>query len=710
MADLDASAWPLDRLGEALDALAGRAGLSLHRLDAPTPPPSDRAGIALGSWLGWAAERLGLELEEVESAPTRLPELLRAAGPALLAVGQGGGTRVLLLLRCIRGRLCLVGPDLRVRRVPLETVHRALTADLEVGLAPEVDTLLRTAGILGPRRARAARALLDEQLAGSRVRGCWLLHTPPGAGFAHQLLAARVPQGLLAMLAVFALLYGLEVLGWGLIGRGALDGRLDPGWLIAWVLLLLGNVPLGLVGQRLQARVALETGALLKRRLLAGALNMEIDAIRRQGAGHLLGQVIESQALESLALNGGFAVLVALVELALAAWVLGQGAGGGPQVLLLCAWLLLAVALGWRYAQALGRWTRARLDLTHDLVESLVGHRTRLAQGSPDSRHQAEDQALERFLALSAGLDRRLVPLFGGLPRGWLVVGLAGLVPAFVLGDASTAGLAIGLGGVLLAWRAFGGAVSGLAALARAGIAWEAVAPLFRAAGALEAAAGSPPQIPGPGQSVQRPGGAPVLVQARNLSFRYRPQGEPVLHGCDISIRHGERVLVEGPSGGGKSTLAALLAGLRRPEAGLLLLAGLDRATLGAGWRRLVAAAPQFHENHVLTASLAFNLLLGRCWPPAETDLDEAEDLCRELGLGPLLERMPSGLMQMVGETGWQLSHGERSRLYLARALLQGAPLVVLDESFAALDPETLGECLACALRRADTLLVIAHP
>ena len=71
---------------------------------------------------------------------------------------------------------------------------------------------------------------------------------------------------------------------------------------------------------------------------------------------------------------------------------------------------------------------------------------------------------------------------------------------------------------------------------------------------------------------------------------------------------------------------------------------------------------------------------------------------------------MPSGLMQMVGETGWQLSHGERSRLYLARALLQGAPLVVLDESFAALDPETLGVCLSCALRRADTLLVIAHP
>jgi ATP-binding cassette subfamily B protein len=64
----------------------------------------------------------------------------------------------------------------------------------------------------------------------------------------------------------------------------------------------------------------------------------------------------------------------------------------------------------------------------------------------------------------------------------------------------------------------------------------------------------------------------------------------------------------------------------------------------------------------------------------------------------------------MVGETGWQLSHGEKSRLYIARALLQGAELIVLDESFAALDPENLRRALHCALARASTLFVIAHP
>ena len=67
---------------------------------------------------------------------------------------------------------------------------------------------------------------------------------------------------------------------------------------------------------------------------------------------------------------------------------------------------------------------------------------------------------------------------------------------------------------------------------------------------------------------------------------------------------------------------------------------------------------------------------------------------------------VPSGLQQTVGETGWQLSHGERSRLYIARALLQGADLVILDESFAALDPETLGRAVECVLRRARTVLV----
>ncbi|HLM47311.1 MAG TPA: ATP-binding cassette domain-containing protein, partial [Myxococcaceae bacterium] len=107
---------------------------------------------------------------------------------------------------------------------------------------------------------------------------------------------------------------------------------------------------------------------------------------------------------------------------------------------------------------------------------------------------------------------------------------------------------------------------------------------------------------------------------------------------------------------------------------------------------------------------LAMNLLLGRAWPHSTEDLNQARALCEELGLGELLARMPSGLMQMVGERGWQLSHGEQSRIFVARALLQRAPVVVLDEAFGALDPMTMRKVMACVEARASTLIVIAHP
>lgn len=82
---------------------------------------------------------------------------------------------------------------------------------------------------------------------------------------------------------------------------------------------------------------------------------------------------------------------------------------------------------------------------------------------------------------------------------------------------------------------------------------------------------------------------------------------------------------------------------------------------------------------------------------------------CRELGLGPLLDRMPAGIMEFVGEAGWQLSLGEKSRVYVARALLSGSDALVLDESFGSLDPVTLRQCLSALLVRPQSILMIAH-
>src|SRR2546423_534361 len=83
-------------------------------------------------------------------------------------------------------------------------------------------------------------------------------------------------------------------------------------------------------------------------------------------------------------------------------------------------------------------------------------------------------------------------------------------------------------------------------------------------------------------------------IEARDLVFRYRGRGEPVIRGSGLRILVGDRILLEGPSGSGKSTLAALLVGLRNADSGLLLLRGFDRQTLGEeNWRRMVVAAPQ---------------------------------------------------------------------------------------------------------------------
>jgi ATP-binding cassette subfamily B protein len=407
-----------------------------------------------------------------------------------------------------------------------------------------------------------------------------------------------------------------------------------------------------------------------------------------------------------------------MIELIVASFVLGAGAGGWGHVVLLLGTILFAGGLAHHYARRLRRWTGDRLAMTDDLVERMVGHRTRLAQEAKAHWHEGEDRALAQYLETSRDLDRAAVALQVLVPRGWFLAGFLGLVPAFLTGDHIPESMAVGVGGLVLAYRALRNLGDGLERVAAALIAWDRIAPFWKAADRREpvghprfAVAPAREAVAVPVPSSAACGNGRYLLDVRDLVFRYGDRDRPVLQGIGLRVHAGDRLLLEGPSGEGKSTLAALLAGCRIPAAGLMLLDGLDRKTLGAeGWRRRVVLAPQFHENHVFRGTLAFNALMGRGWPPRPADLDEAERVCRALGLGPLLERMPAGLNQMVGETGWQLSHGEKSRLYIARALLQGAEILILDESFAALDPETLGRTLAFVAQSAPTVLVIAHP
>jgi ATP-binding cassette, subfamily B, bacterial len=707
-ADVASLVWPPARLGEALQSLVGASE--------PGVSASVPADYASGEWLENAAEQLGFEAQAVETPYADFERQVSAMGPALIRLPAG------FLAVCkskSRSTVTVIGPDGKKHKVSPAAVRSALCSEIEAPVAKQVEQLLDRAGVAS---LKAREAILRERFSALRIRDIWVLRLPPGADFWMQLRQARVPQRLFTLAAAHAIQYVLWIAAWWVVGANVLRGRTETGWILLWALLLLTLVPLRVLITWLQGLIAFGAGARLKQRLFFGALNLEPDSIKHQGAGQLLGRVIESEAVDALALSGGFLAVAALIEIAISFFVLGAGAGGTLQAALLLIWVAVAGVFGWMYYGRNRRWTDVRLSMTHDLVESMVGHRTRLAQLAPERWHDGEDEALARYMKASRVMDSSTIALTAIVPRGWLVLGLIGLAPAFVGGEAAPARMAIAVGGMLLAYRALRRLTAGAWQLAGAAVAWQRVSVLYRAAARVpvrlpwRGAALTPQLVSGQadlektpladGRGSEEPG--ELIVQARDLVFRYG--AKPVLQRCTLDISPHDRVVLEGKSGGGKSTLVAILVGLRDPSSGTLLVGGLDRATLGAvAWRKRIAAAPQFHENHVLAETFMFNLFMGRQGTLGPADLEEADLICRELGLGDLLDRMPAGMLQMVGETGWQLSHGERSRLYIARALIQNAELVILDESFAALDPENLKRAVECVVRRAKSLLVVAH-
>ncbi len=697
--DIARLCWPALKLGEGVAALARHAGL----INTPVENTPIEGAIGFsedkGTVIERQAKRLGCEAEAVETTFADLENKLSAAHPAMLQLADAG---FLSILDGGRRTLRVLTPDLLTRRIALQDVCDALRAAVEQPSRPEYQSLLSGTKLPPARQAKVLNLLLAEQIGGRRFDKCWILRVSPGASPGRWIRQAGALSNATGMIAAHSAQYLLWLASWVVLGRLSFAGRaanqVDRGWLLAWALLLITLVPLRVLTTWLQGLLVVGIGGILKRRLLWGALRLEPDEVRHQGVGSFLGQALEAEAVETLALSGGIAGLLAVIEIVVSGFVLGRFAT------LLFVWTALTVAFGWRFLRRYQRCTNARMTVTHDLIESMVGHRTRLAQQQPEQWHEAEDQALQEYFEASRAGDGAATSLMALIPRGWLLAGLACLAPAIVAGDISGARIAIVLGGVLLAYNAFKRLTASFAEVAGAWVAWQRIAPLFHAASRRELL----PQVL---NSQESRGSSETVIEADRLSYSYRRHGTPALQAGSLVIHRGDRILLEGSSGGGKSTFASLLAGLRMPDSGLLLLNGLDRHTLGDDhWRKQVVAAPQFHENHVLTETLAFNVLMGRGWPPSAHDLAEAEAMCRELGLGDLLERMPAGIMQMVGEGGWQLSHGERSRIYVARALLQKADLVILDESFAALDPENLKGALECTLRHAETLMVIAHP
>jgi ATP-binding cassette, subfamily B, bacterial len=711
---LEILCWPHARLGEAILELSRASGLQRHSACAAERP--DCAGILNGDETFAArtrtiAARLGIEAEPAQVTYQECEQFLSRAGPALVRLPTSEGPAFLAIVSGQKQWLTLLGPERSKRRVRLDDVREAVCAGIGAEQSAAVDRLIQLAGIddlAKSQQTRIRRVLLREQIGTAPIDGIWLLRLPPGAPFFSQVRQFGLLKPAGALAGVYSGQYLLGLIAWWLVGAAILEGHLDRGWLAAWALLMLTMLPLQALATWYQGTFSIGVGGLLKRRLLFGALRLEPEEVRGQGAGQLLGQVIESEAVETLALSGGFIGLLAVFEVLIAIVVMALGAGGWFQVLLFLGWILISLQLGWIAYRRNSSWTATRLRLTHDLVEKMVGHRTRLAQERADRWHENEDPALEKYFGASEAMDRSGTLLSALVPHGWMILGVLGLAPAFMAADRSQASLAVGLGGMLLASGALQKLSMGFSSVAGASIAWSQAAPLFHAAARSEVV-GEPAFMPALSFRTAEP--QSPLIEAHDLTFSHRRRMGAVLNGASLRICDGDRVLLQGESGSGKSTLASILAGLRVQDSGLILLRGLDRDTLGLdSWRKSVAIVPQFHENHILTGTLAFNVLMGRRWPLRPEDLEQAETVCRELGLGELLDRMPAGLFQIVGENGWQLSHGERSRIFIARALLQDSDLVILDESFAVLDPQNCLRILRCASARANAILVIAHP
>jgi ATP-binding cassette subfamily B protein len=711
MEQLTAYAWEEDRLSEALAALAQQAGLIRQRppdRSLPSPNSAGTSEISLSQWIENAAICLGFEATPVRIAYTTAALTLAWIGPAILRL-DASTPRYLAVLKSTRHKLILLAPNLRAYHVSLRRVQEALCPVGAVPEETEIDRWLEEAEIPRSRRATARTILLAERIGPASFDCCWRLQLAPNVSFWRKALHCGLPQRLSSFVLAYTAYYSLWILSWWILGQSALQGRIDKGWLIAWSLLLFSQVPFQLCSNWAQRMTALGAGMLLKQHLLYGTTRLDPGQVKSQGTGLLLGKVIESETIEVLSLSGGLLQIIALIELAAAAAILHFSAFGSSQVWLLAAWLGFAGLTAWLYYRRRQSWTKARLGLSQYLIDQMGGYRTSLAQQLPEFRHLHEDQRLEEYLQASILMDNQSSYLTTLIPRGWLVLGLLGLAGAFWAGTATPAAMAVAIGGLLLAYRAFAKLSSGLVHLVDARITWEQIAVLFEAA-KQPIITGTPafamtPAHGGPG------GSHSPLLEIRELSFCYPNRSYPVITQCNMQIHTGEQFWLQGASGAGKSTLIALLMGLYPPHSGLILFSGLDRQTLGSeAWQRRILAVPQFHQNYLLTESLAFNLLMGHRWPPRHEDLLEAEGICRDLGLGDLLNRMPAGLQQVVGESGWTLSHGERSRLYIARALLQKAPLLVLDEGCTFLDPENLQQVIDYVQKKAPTLILVAHP
>jgi ATP-binding cassette, subfamily C, bacterial CydC len=425
----------------------------------------------------------------------------------------------------------------------------------------------------------------------------------------------------------------------------------------------------------------------------------DLDCFRK---GDLLSRMVaDVDALQNLYLRGLEPPLVAVLAGAVS---VGAAAAFLPAAGLVLAGGLVVAGLaspalaGFLGARAGRRQAAARGELSAELVEALRGAPELVAFGG-------EAAAVDRVRAA----DRTLVEL---ARRDALAAGVAdglglvvtGLTVAGVLAVAIAAHGHGALNRVLIAMLA-------LLALA----AFEAVTPLGAAARELSAtlAAGRRVlELTDRSAAVRDPADPapapvwPFAVALEDVTARYPREQQPALDGVSLRLEPGERVALLGPSGAGKTTVANLMLRFLDPDGGRVTVAGRDvREYRQDDVRSVISVAGQ--DSHLFSASIRDNVRLAR--PDASEE--EIADALRRARIWDWICRLPDGMATFVGEEGRELSGGQRQRIVLARALLAGAPVLVLDEPTAHLDPVTAGELVDDVFSAAGdrTVLLITH-
>src|SRR5271165_14029 len=229
----------------------------------------------------------------------------------------------------------------------------------------------------------------------------------------------------------------------------------------------------------------------------------------------------------------------------------------------------------------------------------------------------------------------------------------------------------------------------------------------MQAQAAAEALSALPPlPPPAPTLPVRTVAARGVTVQFDDVVLRWDPFRAPALDGLSFRVTPGETLVLAGPSGAGKTTVMEILLGFVRPDSGRVTINGADLADLTAP--ALARLSAWVGQRPVLFAgTIADNIRFAR--PEAsDADIEEAAKAARVLAFSELL---PDGLATSVGEGGYGLSGGQAQRVAVARAWLKNAPLLLLDEPTAHLDPATEAELLD-SLRRLSigrTVILASH-